>query len=296
VPELPKNALKALSKRENGPKRIFVMIMDHDGRTRRLSLSLGFFWLTGILAALVLSALGLFIHFFVTQNLENKNLIAINHYLELAKERKDYQKAVEVSEVEAQTILENLDMAVKMAESNANETILTGVPDNSPDDSAESKSSPSDSPQTPVSSDANFINEFPSEKAAWDAWHARLTPITGKEQVDADQFKLSVDGQLSYVLRQKSDPGQRVKGRSVVILAASDPKGRISLHSMPEIDLSYPQSGWELGAKFNIVASKIMSGPLVLPDDLKIVSAEVLTWDEDSKELNYRKKIKIEGR
>jgi hypothetical protein len=68
------------------------------------------------------------------------------------------------------------------------------------------------------------------------------------------------------------------------------------LASAPEIDLSQPGQGWEKGAKYNIIASKVVRAKMNIPEGGRVLNAEVLAWEEDTKELIFLKRIKIEER
>jgi hypothetical protein len=112
--------------------------------------------------------------------------------------------------------------------------------------------------------------------------------------LDIDDFEVSSGGQVTFLLRQNGAPGQREKGRTMVVLAIADAAGAIRLVSAPETDLARPEQGWEMGSKYNIVASKLMRAKAPVPAGYRILSAEIVAWEEDSKELVFRKKIIIE--
>jgi hypothetical protein len=133
----------------------------------------------------------------------------------------------------------------------------------------------------------------------WARFHSTLEslPTANPPILDTEEFQISRSGEVSFVLKQNAGAGQRARGRAVVFVAVSDASGDISLLTAPAIDLADPDaSGWELGSKYNIIASKVVRGQIAIPEGGKVINAEVLAWEEDSKELVFRKKIKIEER
>ncbi|MDR1049955.1 MAG: hypothetical protein LBP95_02520 [Deltaproteobacteria bacterium] len=167
--------------------------------------------------------------------------------------------------------------------------------------------SPAEAPGAPAAGDAGTGNggaadeapagdarEQASLQAAWKAWSDRL-PMPGETaSLDIDDFEVSPGGQVTFLLRQSGESGRREKGRVNVILAVRDAGGAVSLVPAPPFDMEKPEEGWTIGVKYNIVASKLIRARGQVPPGSKIVNAEVVAWEEDSRELVYRKKILIE--
>jgi hypothetical protein len=142
--------------------------------------------------------------------------------------------------------------------------------------------------------DAGDARERTPLQAAWKAWYDRLTMPRETASLDIDDFEVSSGGQVTFLLRQSGESGRREKGRINVILAVRDAGGSVSLVPAPPFDMEKPEEGWEIGVKYNIVASKLIRARGQVPPGSKIVNAEVVAWEEDSRELVYRKKILIE--
>jgi hypothetical protein len=133
------------------------------------------------------------------------------------------------------------------------------------------------------------------EEKAWAQLHGLLTKPPEPPSLDVDDFRLSPDGTFTYYLKQAQGPGTRLKGRAITVFALSDGKGKVKLASFPKVDLNNPSQGWDLGGKFNIISSKVYKGQIEVPPGGKILSVEVLAWDEDSKQLVFDKKIDLGG-
>jgi hypothetical protein len=134
-----------------------------------------------------------------------------------------------------------------------------------------------------------------AEAAAWASLHNRLS-LPGEEKLlDVDEFKFSPRGSYSFYLQQIKSPGTRLKGRALTVFAMEDEKGKVALVSDPPIDLSKPFQGFEKGGRYNIVSSKVFKGNVRVPAGGKALSAEVLAWDEETKELIFIKKISLRG-
>jgi hypothetical protein len=269
------------------------MIMGDGGQTRRLSLSSSFFWILGFSSAIVLGALAAFAYFATGLYLEVERLNNRLNYVERVNEVTDYAKHVALAPEEALDILEQLDRAVLMAEGPETDQSMVGIPDEQPEQ--ESLENPDVAGDEPAGQDAGSVPELSPLEEVWAVWHARLDPIENPQPLDVAEFKISVDGKLSFILRQNAE-GQRMRGRSITICAVADADGAIALASAPPIDLTKPEQGWAEGFKYNIIASKVMRGKVEVPDGGRVLGAEVLAWDEDSKALVFRRKIKIEDR
>jgi hypothetical protein len=204
----------------------------------------------------------------------------------------DYVRSVASAPEEARLVLELLDRAVLMADADSDDLELVGVPDDEEEPAVPSETNESATGETGEPRPA------PSpQDAAWAAFHALLPAVPSPAPVDVDEFKLSVNGQFSFMLLQNDAPGQRVRGRSVTVFAVAGPDDEsVTLIASPEMDLTELEQGWEVGSRYNIIASKVVRGQIAVPEGSQVLSAEVLAWDEDDKSLIFRKKIKIEGR
>jgi hypothetical protein len=266
------------------------------------------------LSLLILGALAYLTHQFVDVTLERDSLGAKLANVTRFNEIRSYKETVEMAPEEARRILEILDKAIVMSDSE-DEVGLIGVPEptqeenptdpNAPADTeagpvASNEGAPTDTPEAPPA-DAT-ASESPEAQAssvdplqeAWRVWHEASGTIANPAVLDIDAFEVSPSGNVTFLLKQNDKPGLRVKGRVLVVLALSDAEGKISLVSAPTIDLTKPEQAWELGSKYNIVASKIVRVQASIPTDSKIINAEVASWDEETKRLVFRKKILIE--
>jgi hypothetical protein len=131
------------------------------------------------------------------------------------------------------------------------------------------------------------------EEEAWTALHKRLTMPSGPVILDVDEFRFSPDGSYSYYLKQAAGPGERLKGRAVTIFSVADKDGKVRLVPDPEFDLRKPAQGWDTGGRYNIIASKVYKGTIRIPQGGKVISAEILAWDEDTKELIFLKRVPV---
>ncbi|MDR2387439.1 MAG: hypothetical protein LBE80_07650 [Deltaproteobacteria bacterium] len=309
--DFPNNsALKNFARRDQGPKRLHILVLSADGQTRRLSFSPSFFWILGILSILVLGALAFLTHQFFELTLERDSLDSKLHNVTKYNQLRTYKETVSMAPEEARRILEILDRAIVMSESDDSEVGLIGVPEPSPpvtenpdDQTAAANQNvateePLPSQETPVTAppakENTPVNSDDSLQAAWQAWHTATGEVTDPNSLDISDFEVSPKGSVTFFIRQDGEPGQRVKGRVLVVLAISEANGKISLVSAPPTDLTKPEQGWELGSKYNIIASKLVRAQANIPDGAKIVNAEVSSWEEETKELVFRKKILIE--
>jgi hypothetical protein len=274
----------------------------------------------GILSVLILVALAYLTHRFVDLTLERDSLGSKLDIVTKYNELREYKETVAMAPEEARRILEILDRAIVMSETDESEVGLVGVPEPTetegetpPDpvvqaalgDMAAETGEPADPAEAAVTPEADPSREPATEaegdegdplQAAWQAWHKATGSVNNPVALDIDDFEVSASGNVTFLLRQDGTPGQRVKGRVLVILALSDPDGKISLVSAPAIDLTKPQQGWELGSKYNIVASKLVRAQAQIPEGAKILNAEVVSWQEETKRLVFRKKILIEDK
>jgi hypothetical protein len=271
-----------------------VIVMGADGQTRRLSFSIRTLWMLLFSLLAALAALAFAVHLYVGALLESRRLATELESATRLSQLREYSKTVDMAPEEARRILELLDRAILMADNSEIDDALVGVPDDSPDgdggqDSA-SEEGQGDPPPVP---------EGDPLEALWSRFHSSLAslPTANPPILDTEEFQIALDGEVSFVLKQNAGAGQRARGRTVIFLAVADADGNLSLMTTPEIDLADPDaSGWELGSKYNIIASKVVRGKIEIPEGGQVLNAEVLAWDEDSKELVFRKKIKIEGR
>jgi hypothetical protein len=288
--DISPSQLKKLNRRDQGPMHIIVM--GSDGQTRRLSISGGTLRIVLVFMLITLAALAFAVHLYVGARVENQRLAADFESGSRLSQIKEYTKTVEMAPEEARRILELLDRAILMADNSEAENSLVGVPDETPD-------SHDDPPEPPPAEEVPSEAALPPLDALWQSFHSSLSavPAISTDILDTEEFQIATDGTVSFVLKQNGPSGQRARGRAVTFVAVSDKAGRLSLLTAPEIDLADPDaSAWELGSKYNIIASKVVRGKIEVPEGGKVLNAEVLAWDEDSKELVFRKKIKIEGR
>lgn len=285
--DFPPNHSRVANRREPGP--MHVIVMGADGQTRRLTFSGRTLWILLFFLLISLAALAFAIHLLVGAKLDNERLAIELDYASRSSQFRDYVKTVDMAPEEARRILELLDRAILMADNSEADDALVGVSDDTPDPNE---------PESPQENEPSEPEAAPLD-ALWARFHASLASLSTANPpiLDTEEFQISLDGEVSFVLKQNAQPGQRARGRTVIILAVADKDGNLSLMTAPEIDLGDPDaSGWELGSKYNIIASKVVRGQIALPEGGQVLNAEVLAWDEDSKELVFRKKIKIEGR
>jgi hypothetical protein len=150
----------------------------------------------------------------------------------------------------------------------------------------------------PGSEDAESLTEDPAlspEAEAWGAFQNRLPKVPEEDVLDVDDFRVTPGGSYSYYLKRIATEGTRLRGRAITIFAIADKEGTVTLVSDPKIDLGVPSQGYDLGGKYNIVSSKVYRGNVKVPQGGKILSAQVLAWDEANKELVFQKKIVIGG-
>jgi hypothetical protein len=269
-----------------------IIVMGADGQTRRISFSGSMMRILAVFLILSLGALAVAVHLWVGAYLENKRVNEdLEFFLKIGRMR-EYAKTVDMAPEEARRIIELLDLAIMMADNSEVDGSLVGVPDDTPDPAA---ADPAPDPD-PAAAEQPPVPAATPLDAAWAQFHARLNLPTGPAVLETEEFKLGLDGSMSFVLKQNAEPGQRVRGRTVIVAAVADRDGNVTLMSTPPIDLEKPEQGWELGSKYSIVASKVVRGKIDIPEGGQVLSAEVLAWDEDTRELIFRKKIKIEGR
>jgi hypothetical protein len=283
-----------------------IIVMGADGQTRRLSLSGTIFWIISVFMVLALVMLAFVVHLYVDTDLENRRLteqITTNNRIASIRE---YTKTVDMAPEEAKRILALLDQAILTANYTETDGLLVGVPDNT-DDQKEPEPAPELNPDPNPGPEPNSTAPGPGTEPAspapntlgqvWAQFHAGLTlPPANPQDLEVDNFKLSSRGDVTFLLRQNAEPGQRLRGRTIVVFAIAERNGVISLASAPAINLNQLEEGWTLGSKYNIVAAKVINNKLIIPEGGKILNAEVLAWDEDTKELVFRKKIEIEER
>jgi hypothetical protein len=312
LPDFPNNTqLKNLNRRDQGPKGLHIMILRSDGSTRHLTMSRSFLWIIALLTLIPFCSLAYLSHQYVTQSITEQTLLTRLENESRAAELRDYTQTVDMAPEEARRILEILDRAIVMSENGPleeEEVGLVGIPD-----PAEDIVQPTEAPPSSGSNEGDMAGDVTADppvevtsagspetaqstplQQAWQAWYDRLTMPAQMASLDIDDFEVSSSGQVTFLLRQSGEPGHREKGRVMVVLAISDANDRITLVPAPEIDLTKPEQGWDVGAKYNIVASKLIRAKATIPNNSKILNAEVVAWEETSKELVYRKKIIIE--
>jgi hypothetical protein len=211
-------------------------------------------------------------------------------------EIREYNRYISTAPAEAQEILDKLDQAALAADSNSGEVPLpTGV--NLTGNTTESD--PNNPNSATTTSETNSEGTTPTlspEDLAWETFHRKLTLPSQTPQLDVDEFKLNPNtGSYSYLLKQDGEPGVRLRGRSITVFAIALEDGTVSLVSDPKIDLQSPAQGYDRGSRYNIVASKVYQGRVEVPPNARILSVEVLAWEEDTKELVFLKKISTEG-
>jgi hypothetical protein len=265
------------------------------------------------LFAFIIAALAYLAHQFVDLTLERDYLNTKLENVVKFNELRQYKETVAMAPEEARRILEILDRAIVMSETDEGEIGLVGVPEPPTPESSEIEAETTEVAEATdaaltengsappeeeaVATDQNGqVAETESEslQAAWAVWHERSGNVTNPVDLDIEDFAVSGKGTVTFLLLQNGDPGLRVKGRTLVVLAISDPTGKISLVSAPPTDLNNPEQAWELGSKYNIVSSKLVRVQATIPNGSKILNAEVASWDEETKALVFRKKMKIE--
>jgi hypothetical protein len=288
--------------------------MNDDGLTRRLSVSTAFLWTIATISILVLLAFGILAYVSTSLmidygSLKDEHEYAIRHY-----EALEFSRSVSQAPEEARAILERLDRAILSAEGTDNDIPLPG---GAPEESGEAVSpsaplgpapaeEPNGSPGEAGGANGEAGGEgdaggpasaeaLSPENSAWDAFHKRLTPPAAPPNLDVDEFRLESDGVFSYYLKKEAEPGVRLRGRAVAVFAVRDASGAVELVSFPKIDLSKPSQGYDLGGKYNIIASKAYRGQVPVPPGGAVLSVEVLAWEEDSKALVFMKKVDLGG-
>ncbi|MDR2141770.1 MAG: hypothetical protein LBR11_08290 [Deltaproteobacteria bacterium] len=147
-------------------------------------------------------------------------------------------------------------------------------------------------PAIPSSSSA--VEPDSPEAKAWAAfWGSWPNPPGASSQLTVEDFKIAGGGQFTYVLKRLEGPAPRARGRSVSIFAVADSRGEVKLVGSPEFNLQDPLAGYQVGARYNIMSSKIMRGKIPVPRGGRLLSLEILAWDEDSRELVLRQRIKL---
>lgn len=342
--DIPKS-LKAPNKREAG-NRLHVIFMTDRGRTGRLTLSVTFFWVIGILVVLTFGTLFILAwkmsSLMVDHESARLKLKAMDSYYEA----RDYNRALREAPQEAGQILRRLDQAAANAETMDNDPVLPwgveaeppaqanaapagnppnpanpGAPANPGEQGANAPEQASGNPQgegpeQPEQGDPSQPEEpaaqaEPSKDAgqdnpgaaapaspeaeAWAAFQKRLPAITGPELLDVDDFRMNPGGSYSYYLKRVStnDGENRLRGRAIIVFAVADKAGKVTLVPDPQIDLGVPSQGYDNGGKYNIVSSKVYRGNVKVPTGGKLLSAQVLAWDETTKDLIFQKKIVI---
>ncbi|MDR1312765.1 MAG: hypothetical protein LBQ12_03490 [Deltaproteobacteria bacterium] len=154
--------------------------------------------------------------------------------------------------------------------------------------------SPPAAGEDPAAASAQQAPAGPEEEA-WTAFHNRLAVPAGPAILDVDEFRFSPDGSYSYYLKQAAGPGERLRGRAITVFAVADRDGKVRLASDPEMDLRNPSRGWDIGGRYNIIASKVYKGRARIPPGGSALSCEVLAWDEDSKDLIFMKRVPLGG-
>ncbi|MDR1396056.1 MAG: pentapeptide repeat-containing protein [Deltaproteobacteria bacterium] len=130
------------------------------------------------------------------------------------------------------------------------------------------------------------------EEEAWAKFWASWPPVPPPSSLlDVDDFKVTGAGEISFILRQIEGPGQRARGRSVTVCAVADRSGQVKIVPAPDFNLAKPAEGYNVGSRYNILSSKVVRGKIAIPPGGKFLGAEVLAFDEDSRELVLRKKI-----
>jgi hypothetical protein len=124
----------------------------------------------------------------------------------------------------------------------------------------------------------------------WNAWPA---PPAENDSLAVTEFKIAPNGNFNFVLRQTEEPGVRAKGRSAAIFAVADAKGQVKLAAVPDFPALEPKAGFTVGARYNILSSKVVKGRVAVPPGGSILSVEIVAWDEDSQELVLRERLRL---
>ncbi|MDR1081849.1 MAG: hypothetical protein LBQ79_13035 [Deltaproteobacteria bacterium] len=330
--EIP-DSLKAPNFREPG-RRLHILVMNDGGGTRRFSLSTSFLWTLASLAILILMALGVLSYLASSLLVDNRSL-QTRYDFELRRlETQAYNRSVPDSPEAAGRLLDRLDRAA-MSAGESDQELPQGVPEvpavpearqaaappaPAPDPPAGQEAretaaaqgaSPaglSDAPpglagdpavgtSPPAAGDGGEAAAAPAgpEEVAWTMLHNRLTMPPGPVVLDVDEFRFSPDGSYTYYLKRAEGPGERVKGRAVTVFAVADRGGNVKLVPDPELDLRNPSQGWDLGGRYNMMASKVYKGRISIPSGGEVRSAEILAWDEETKELIFLKRVPLDG-
>jgi hypothetical protein len=329
--------------------------MGSDGHARRLSLSLSFLWIIGCLSLATLGALGLVGYLWVEADRARDSLANRLEYVTRQNEMTKYQQDLKVAPDQARRLLEELDLAARVADadgsagqliqsiqpqptqSNNSAASQEGKPDEgaslggsatglgdkanaspvnsegepgkgnlalvSPDQGLdvasprEAGSAGGPGGESALASSPDNISESEAWKVFWAKWPAPKENTGSKENTGllvVEDFKL-FGGQFSYVLK-RLEPGQRVRGRSATILAVADAAGKVKLKPFPEFNLKEPGAGYKAGARYNILSSKVVRGKVAIPEGGRVLSVEIVAWDEDSRELVFRQRIRLEER
>jgi hypothetical protein len=298
--------------------------MNADGLTRRMSLSVSFLWIMFSLSLLVLGALAYLIWAFCGLYLDNGSTRVELDFTRKRMQAIEFNRSQANAPEEAKRLLDRLDMAV-MAADGADDLILpsdlaSSVSPASPQSEGQVEGSDGDQALDPSSQAEGRASTDPgggssgpdssafglsgsgqtggnmdTEAEAWASLDLLLPPIASPASLDVDDFKFGPEGQFSFFLKQAGGPGQRARGRAVTVLALASPEGQVALSIFPEADLAQNGQAWEVGSKYNIIAAKVIKGQVAIPEGGRVLGAEVLAFDEDSKALVFRKKIKNGG-
>jgi hypothetical protein len=253
-------------------------------------------------------------------------------YLSRQNEMIKYQKDVQAAPDQARKILEELDEAARLADAGepvalGGNVTLAASPTANPNGKDGPKEgtnsatnlSPTDNPgvvtDIPLEANANgpsppgadgppggeapaepiavFTPDTPESKAWGIFWKNWPQPPTGDSHLEVADFRLAEGGQFTFNLKVE-DPGQRARGRSVAIFAVVDNRGRVTLAPVPEFPLKDSAAAFKAGARYNILSSKVVKGKVPIPQGGKILSVEIMAFDEDSSELVLRERINFE--
>jgi hypothetical protein len=323
VQDIPKS-LKTPNKRE-GKSRLHVIFMTDGGKTGRYTFSVTFFWVMGILLLGLLCSLLILSWRLSSLMVGYESATLRLKAMESFYEARDFSQSVQDAPLEAWLILQRLDQAAALAETIDDEPVLPWglepgdggqAPPSGEGDEALGPEGADPAPDQPAQGEGPGAGEpnapgDPGEAApdaqqpdnpgppnpeaeAWAAFQGRLPAIPGGAPLDVEEFRVTPGGNYSYYLKSTaSDPGARLRGRAITIFAVADKAGAVTLAADPKIDLREPSQGYDNGGKYNILSSKVYRGNISVPPGGKILSAQVLAWDEGSKELIFRKKIVI---
>jgi hypothetical protein len=311
--ELPNN-LKSPNRREPG-RYFHVLVLSSDGRTRRLNLSLTFLWLMGALAFVAFGALGLLAYLWV-ETLKTRDSLADRlEYLTRQTELAKYHNDLGVAPDQARRLLEELERVARLGDPSEGPNNLTNSTVAKGDPAALAASSPGSGPAK-ADPNQNLSNPGPPveakveggsggdnlgpetappspESEAYSAmWASWPPPFTGRSRLAVDDFKLN-GAQFSFILKQVEESGQRERGRSSSIFAVANAAGQVKLYAIPDFPVKDPAAGFRVGARYNIVSSKVVRGRVPLPPGGKILSVLVVAWDEDSQKLVLTEKLRL---